>query len=374
MIKKIIPGIVILIIIALVIIISNNKETAEYKIGVILSLTERGATYGNRALNGIKLAIDELNKDEFFKDNQINLYVEDSKSSATEAVTAFNKLININNIPVAIGFVLSDEVLACAPVANSKKVILLTTAAGSDKIKDAGDYVFRNRESGDIQVEELVKTAIQKMGYKEFSILYSNSANGVSYKNAFEKIAKNLGGKIVETIGYNENKSDYRSEIGRLKRIKAKAIYIAGLDTELGLILKQSKELGLSAQFFASAGAISEKLLEIAGSSAEGLVCSSAAFDTSSTDEKVKTFVEEYSSKYNEAPDFISANSYDAVFIIAELFMKEIVTGELIKNELYKIKNFSGVGGTTTFDEFGEVYKPGRLLKIHNRSFIQFNQ
>jgi branched-chain amino acid transport system substrate-binding protein len=214
---------------------------------------------------------------------------------------------------------------------------------------------------------------MQKMGYKEFSILYSNSANGVSYKNAFEKIAKNLGCKIVETIGYNENKSDYRIEIGRLKRIKSKAIYIAGLDTELGLILKQSKELGLNAQFFASAGAISDKLLEIAGVSSEGLICGSAGFDTSISDEKIKKFVEEYKFKFSETPDFIAANSYDAVFIISELFKKDLITGEQIKSGLYKIKNFRGVGGVITFDSNGEVNKPIIVLKVSNGRFIHLN-
>lgn len=348
----------------------NQKKTKEdIKIGVVLSLTGKGATYGINAKNGMQLAIEELNKKPPFDKQNISLLIEDSKSSASSALSAFNKLVEIYHVTVAVGFVLSDEVLTCAPVAEKQKVVLLTTAAGSDKIKDAGDYIFRNRESGNFQAKAIAEYAFNTLGIKEFAVLYSNSANGITYKDAFVNSIQNLGGKVL-IVAYNEGETNFSGEIVKLKKNNVASVFLAGYDVELGQILKQSKELNYSPQFLASAGGISQKLLEIAGNSAEGLVCGSSPFDTTSTDLKTKHFIESYIKHFNQKPDFISANSYDAINMIATLFSQGKTTSEQIKTGLYKIKNYPGIGGITTFDSYGEVIKPIMIVKVANNRFI----
>ena len=355
---------------------SCNQKTMkeEIKIGVVLSLTGKGATYGMNAKNGMQLAIEELNKKSPFDKQNISLIIEDSKSSAYSALSAFNKLIEIDHVPVAVGFVLSDEVLACAPIAEKQKIILLTTAAGSDKIKDAGDYIFRNRESGNFQSKAIAEFAFNKLGFKEFAVLYSNSANGVSYKNAFVNSIQSLGGKVDLIEGYNEGKTNYKDEIEKLKHTKVASVYLAGLDVELGQILKQSKELNFSPQFLSSAGGISPKLLEIAGNASEGLICGSSPFDTSSTDLHIRDFIQSYISHFNQQPDFISANSYDAIYMLANLFSEGKTTSEEIKKGLYGIKNYKSIGGVTTFDSDGEVIKPISIVKVIYGKFTPFNK
>lgn len=349
-------------------------QPAEYKIGVVLSLTGRGATYGQRALHGMQLAVDELNATEPFRNRPIKLVVEDSTSAAPQALSAFRKLIDVDHVPVVVGFALSDEVLSCAPVANERKVVLLTTAAGSNKITDAGDYIFRNRESGDLAANKIASACIQRFGIKDAAILHSNSANGVSYRDDFRKAFERLGGTISLAVGYDEGKTDYRAQIEQLRAKSPKAVYLAGLDQELGLILKQAKEVGFNSQFFASPGAISSKLLEIAGGTAEGLVSASAPFDVNSNDQRMQAFVKSYKSRFNDTPDFIAANSYDAINMIAGLFKNGATTSDQIKAGLYATKDYPGVGGQTTFDVHGEVSKPITLVQVRNGKFIPLGE
>lgn len=352
----------------------RSPSPSEYKIGAVLALTQRGATYGQRALKGMQLAVDELNATEPFSKRPIKLIVEDSQSSAPQALSAFRKLIDVDHVPVAIGFVLSDEVLTCAPVANERKVVLLTTAAGSDEIRDAGDYIFRNRESGSVEADAIAKACIDRFSIKEIAILHSTSANGVSYAEAFKNSVEHLGGSIVANVGYNEGKTDYRAEIEQLRVLSPKAVYLAGLDNELGLVLKQSKELGFTPQFFSTAGGISQKLLEIAGDGAEGLVCGSAPFHADSDDPRVQGFVSGFKAKFKEVPDWIAANSYDAVYMLADLFKRDAVGTDQIKTGLYETKNFPGVGGVTTFDANGEVSKPILLVVVKSGKFTSLTQ
>lgn len=343
---------------------------SERPIGVVLSLTGRGGTYGQRALNGMQLAVDKVNLQEPFLSNPISLRVEDSQSSSQQALSAFRKLIDIDHVSVVIGFVLSDEVLTCAPVANERGIVILTTAAGSDKIKDAGDYVFRNRESGNLQAEEIARACVEDFGFSEIAIMHSNAANGISYRNAFQSALEELNGTVPLTVGYNEGKTDYRAEIEQIRAKSPRAVYLAGLDQELGLILKQSYEVGFAPKFYSSAGAISDKLLEIAGVGAEGLVCGSAPFNVESENPQVREFTAAFRTQFGVAPDFIAANSYDAVNIIAEIFKSGSTDAESIKNGLYATVDFPGIGGNTTFDSYGEVTKPIVLVVVKDGRFV----
>ena len=370
--KLLITGLVFLVVAATAFFFLRKRfleQPTTHKIGVVLSLTGRGATYGQRALRGMQLAVDEINTTESFRTRPLKLFVEDSQSSAPQALSAFRKLVEVDQVPVTIGFVLSDEVLTCAPVANERKVVLLTTAAGSDKIKDAGDYVFRNRESGSLSADAIASACIQRFGLRKIGILHSNSANGVSYRDDFKRAAERLGGNIALAIGYNEGKTDYRAEIEQLKGQAPQAVYLAGLDQELGLILKQAKEVGFTPQFLASPGGISQKLLEIAGNAAEGLVSASAPFDLGSDDPHVNTFISAFKARFGETPDFIAANSYDAIYMLANAFKNSAGNADQIKASLYAIKDFPGVGGKTTFDSFGEVNKPIHLVQVQGSTF-----
>jgi len=368
------PPILIVAFILLSITSRCHRQTtpSEFRIGAVLALTDRGATYGNRARMGMELAVTELNAQPDFKSHPIILKIEDSRSSAKDALSAFQKLADLDHVPVVIGFVLSDEVLTCAPVANQRKIVLLTTAAGSDKIKDAGDYIFRNRESGSLQADVIARACVEQLGIREVGILHSTSANGVSYKDGFKAAAQRLGVKIVGTVEYNEGKNDYHAEIERMRATNPKAVYLAGLDHEMGLILKQSRQVGFAPQYLASAGGVSQKLIELAGQGAEGLVCATAPFDIQSTDSRVWQFVSAYKAKFNEDPDWIAANSYDAVVMLANIFQKYGTAPDQIKAALYATKKFPGIGGTTTFDSDGEVSKPLLLVQVVNSLFQPF--
>jgi len=353
----------------LAVVTKAPKRPAEYRIGAVLAQTDRGATYGKRALNGMLLATDEVNRRDFFRGHALRLIVEDSQSKATQALSAFQKLIDQDHVPVAVGFVLSDEVLSCAPVADRRKVVLFSTAAGSDKIKDAGDYVFRNRESAALQAEAIASACVKRFGIRQVGVLHSNSANGISYRDAFVSAAQRLGATIVGTVAYNEGKTDYRAEIQQIRAMGPAGVYLAGLDQELGLILKQSRELAFTPRFFASAGGVSQKLLEVAGSAAEGLVCATAPFDPTASEPRVRAFADEYRRRFGSSPDFIAANSYDAVMLIADLVEGGARTGEEIKTALYGVRDYPGIGGNTTFDRFGEVAKPLQVVEVVSGEF-----
>lgn len=350
-----------------------DKQAAqleEYEIGVVLALTGRGATYGQDSLNGMQLALDEVNAEAGQNGGpRFRMTVEDSKSLGQQAVEAFRKLIDQNKVFVAVGFTLSDEALNAAPLAQQRKVVLLSPSAVSDDIKNAGDYVFRNREGAAAQAEAIARAAVERFGKQKLAVLHSNSANGISYRDGFVNAVVGLGAPTPATVGYDENKTDYKAEIEKLRAMNPEGVYLTGLDKEMGLILKQSNESGFKPQFFASAGAISQRLLETAGPGAEGLVCGSAPFDPKSNEPHVQAFVKAYRDRFGADPDFFAANSYDAIKLITSFIREGATDADSLKARLYQVKDYNGIGGKTTFDQYGEVSKPISLVQVLNGEF-----
>lgn len=350
---------------------SREPEKPEaYNIGVVLALTGRGATYGQESHNGMQLAVAEINEEA--KKNgepEIRIIVEDSQSEGPKTVEAFRKLIDQDKVFVAVGFTLSDEALSAAPLAEQRKVILFSPSASSDDLKTAGDYVFRNRESAAVQAEAVARAAVQRFGKKNIVVLHSNSANGISYRDTFVNAVLGMGSPVPATIGFDEGKSDYRSEIQELRAKNPDAVYLVGLDKELARIVKQADEMGFKPQLFGSSGAMSAHFLETAGAAAEGMICAASPFDIDSKDPRIQQFVQRYRERFGMEPEYFSATSYDAIRIVAGLMKEGVLDADTMKTRLLAIKDYPGIGGMTTFDEYGEVSKPMDLVQVQGGKF-----
>ncbi len=350
-------------------------ESKEINIGCVFALTGKAAQFGVWVKNGADLAIEEINDSGGRNGYKLKLLVEDTQSEPKLAVSAFNKLISLNKVTVAIGFVSSSEALVCAPIAEKSKVVMITPVAGTPELKDAGDYIFRTRESGLLQSYKIAGYIFNDLGHKKAAIIYENAANAVGYKEAFIEEFTRLGGQIQLNESYEEGQTDFRAILTKVKSLNPRAIYVPGVGSIIGRILKQAKELGIDAEFFSSAGIEDPELFKIAGDAAEGVIFGSPAFSVDSTDSHTKQFVSKYRNRYGDDPSVYAANAYDTVMLIAGALKDTGSTkSDDIKRYLYQIKDYQGASGQITFDSYGEVVKPIILKKIVNGNFTALNQ
>ena len=362
-------GIIAITILVIVLVVTQiTKKAEEIKIGVVLPLTGDAAMYGAWSKNGMELAAAELNQNN--QSPRIKLIYEDSQSTAQGDINSFQKLISVNKVSVAVGFILSNGALACAPIANSSKVVLLSTSASTEKFKDAGDYVFRLRESGIIHGNEMAKYAKRFLNAKNAGLIYANAENGITYASSFGKEFGSLGGQVVYDEKYTEKETDFRSILVKLKEKNPDVVYLAGLAPDMGNILRQARELGIKTQWLASPGAENPKLLELAKEASEGLIFTTPAFNPESNENNIRNFVKKYKDIYGETPEFLAANGYDAIMILNKITREYGISSEAIKNGLYQTKDFPGIGGKISFDEFGEVIKLVLFKKILNGKFV----
>ncbi len=233
----------------------GKQDKGVIRIGAILSLTGRGSQYGKASLQGIQIAVDEVNKAGGIHGRSIDLVVEDSLSEAKSAVTAYQKLLDIDKVCAIIGPILSDEVLAVAPEANRRQVLILAPAAGTDKIATAGPWVFRNRESANLQSVEIAKFLLKQPQPLRVGVLFSMTANAISYKDA---LLEALGAKkdlVVVQESFAEGQTDFKTILAKVKETAPTHVFVTGLAPEIARVLLQAKEVGLETKWLATAGA-----------------------------------------------------------------------------------------------------------------------
>lgn len=371
--KKVWIAIIIIAVVALAIalvVTQTKKEPQEIKIGVIASLTGPIAPYGERLKEGAELAVEEINKGRGINGKPIKLIIEDDKSNPNDAVFAMRKLIDVDKVPVVIGLIGSSPAMAVAPIAQEKRVVLLSTGASTPDYTNTGDYCFRNRPSAAQEVRKMAEVAFNAMNAKNIAILYVNNDYGKSYKDVFMNRFRELGGEIPLIESFDQGSTDMRTQLAKVKAVLIDALYLVGQAVENAHLVRQEKELGIKTQILATIGVEAGNFLQIAGDAAEGIIYTAASYDPENQDPNVKYFEDLYRAKYTKPGDLFAATAYDAIHILANVIMKEGYSSENIKNGLYGIKDYPGASGMTTFDRNGDVIKPIAVKKIKNGKFI----
>ena len=351
---------------------SNNSE--KYIIGCSTPLTGEGANYGRSTKEGIDLAVDELNSAKYL-DKPIEIVYEDDKINPNDGINAVNKLVNSNKVPVIIGPFGSSVTLAIAPIVNKAKVVSIGASATADSIADAGDYVFRITPPNSRQGADVADFCSTKLNSKKAAIIFQNNDYGTTLKSSFEKQFTQNGGTVVFSEGVDLGIKDLRTQILKIKGTSPDVVFFPLHVAESGLLLKQSKELGLNAKFISCDGAMVQDLLTIAGNAAEGTYYTTLALGYGVSDNDIKKFNEAFKKKYSKEPDVYAAYYYEATKIVAKAIKEGGYDGDKIKDKLYAMSGenaYNGVTGKTSFDKNGEVNKSFYIYEVVNGAFTLY--
>jgi branched-chain amino acid transport system substrate-binding protein len=364
-------GIVVVVALAIALIaIQTKKEHNEIRIGLVTALTGPVAPYGENVRDGCLLATEEINQQGGVKGRHLKLVIEDEDNKPQDAVNAVQKLIVVEHVPVIVGPIISGGFLASAPIAEKNKVVLFSPSGMADNIREAGDYIFRNRASASQEAGALAWYIIKDLKFNNLAILRTTSDYGVSFANVCRKIIEEQGGKILIEESFEQGTTDFRSQLSKIKSDNPECLLLIGVPVELGNMLKQIKELKMDSKLFSNS-IESPEIFKIAEGAEEGLTFSTTFYDPGVGDEKLKEFDRKFKYKFGRASHFFGANSYDAIYILKEVIEKNGYNGEKIKNGLYSLKEFRGVAGLTEFDEKGDLkYSKTAIKKITDKKFI----
>ncbi len=330
---------------------AGDSSSDTIKIGGLAPLTGNLSIYGIATDNGIKMAIEEINEAGGVLGKKIDYVVYDEKGDATEAVNAYNKLIQSDKIEALIGDVTSGPSIAVAQQAVKDGIPMITATGTAADITKAGENVFRVCFIDPYQGETMADYAVKKLNAKTAAILYNTSDDySVGLTESFEKTAKELNLNVVAKESYAKGDVDFKSQLTKIAGQNPDVLFIPVYYEDVALIVQQAKSAGLTAQLLGADGwdGVLDKVDD--KSVLEGaLYCS--GFSVQSKDEKVQEFIKKYTDKYGEAPKGFSAQGYDAAYLLVQAIKEAGSTDKAAVVDAIKNISFEGVTGKIVFDE-----------------------
>ena len=373
---------------ALLLSLGCAKRADEIVVGEYGSLTGTTATFGISTKNGIELYMDGMNAAGGIGGTKVRVIVEDDQSRPEEAATAVTKLIDQDGVIAVLGEVASSRSMAAAPSCQQSKVPMISPSSTNPKVTEIGDYIFRVCYIDPFQGMVIAKFAKSTLGLSRAAILRDNKNDySVGLANYFAEAYKALGGTIVADEAYAEGDQDFKAQLTVLRAKKPQFIMVPGYYTEVGLIARQARELGIDAPMLGGDGWVSDRLLEIAQDALNGSYFVNHYWEND-TNPAIQKFVTEFRGRYKSTPDGLAALGYDAAGVLVNALKRlreedpkafdalkgprgdaQTAARVKLRDLIASTKDFPGVTGRITLDAARNAVKPAVFLGIKDRKY-----
>lgn len=350
---------------------SKGADGDTIKVGGLLEMTGGSASFGISSKNGIDLALKKINEKGVLGGKKLSLVVADTKSEASEATNGMQKLISQDKVVAVIGPNQSSAVIASGAINNGAKVVDITPMGTNPdvtvdpKTKQVKPYSFRTCFIDPFQGTVMASFASNELKVKKAAIYIDNTSDYAKGLAQFfkENFVKN-GGQVVIEEAYLQKDTDFKSTLTKIKAAQPDFIYIPGYYQEVGLIVKQAREMGITVPMAGGDGWDSAKLPEIAGKAALENTFFSSLYSPDDTSDLNKNFVAEYKKAYNTNPDVFAALAYDSALLVAKA-IEDAGSADPAKiaEAMAKIKGFKGVSGEVTFNEQHNPIKSAVIIE-----------
>ena len=341
------------------------------KIGGLAPLTGDVSVYGVAVDNGVKMAVEEINADGGVLGKQIEYIVYDEKGDATEAVNAYNKLVQSDNVVAIVGDVTSKPTLAVAQQAAKDKIPLITASGTAENITQAGENIFRACFIDPFQGELMASYASKKLEKKTAAIIYNISDDySKGLYEAFEAAAGDLGIEVVQVEGYGKGTVDFKAQLTNIKSKNPDVIFLPVYYQVVALIAVQAKELGIEAQFLGAdgwdgvIGQVDESNMDAVNGA---YFCSQ--YSAQSDDPNLQAFLSKYKETYGMDASQFAVLGYDAMKMLAQAISEAGSTDSAAITSAMAAIDFTGLTGHMTFDENRNPVKSAAITQIDNGEY-----
>ncbi len=329
------------------------------KIGINYELSGGVASYGQASVDGIMMAFDEINAAGGINGKQIIPVKIDNKSEAAEATSVATRLTTQEGVVMTLGPATSGNFMATVPVAQQNKVPAASSSATADNgvTTDADgnvyDYAFRLCFRDSFQGVTMASFALNNLNAtKAVMITDTSSDYGKGLAANFKATFEGAGGQMVAEEGYVKGDKEFNPILTSIRGKDFDVIFIPGYYEEAGLIIKQARDLGITAPILGADGFDSPVLLELAGETALNDVYFSNHYSSLDEDPLVQDFIASYEEKYGVEPNAFNALGYDLGRWAADAIGRASSTDPVaITEALAATKGFAGVTGTFDIDE-----------------------
>jgi branched-chain amino acid transport system substrate-binding protein len=331
----------------------GNSASQDVKIGMVYELTGNTATYGVAAANGAKLAFKEMNANGGVLGKQIQIVTADNKGEPSESANAMTKVITQDRVVAVTGFTVSSCGIAGSAVAEDNKIPFVAAATVNPKVTvdtntgKVKNYTFRACFIDSFQGTVGANFALNSLKAKNAAIITDSSSDyskGLTqvFKEAFIKGS----GQIVSEEAYLQKDQDFKPVLTKVKAQNPDLLYIPGYYEDVGKIIKQARELGITVPILGSDAWDSPKLSELGGAEALNHTYFTNFYSVEDKNPASNAFVEAYQKEYGQLPDSMAAMGYDAAYLLVDAIKRANSTDSAkIREALASTTDFKSVSG-----------------------------
>lgn len=341
------------------------------KVGVFLPLTGDNAAGGELELRGIKLA-NQLHPEVLGK--KVELVVADNKSDKAEAASVAARLIEKDKVSVLVGSYGSSLSMAAGNIVKENKVPAVGTSCTNPQVTANNDYYFRACFIDPFQGKVMAEYAYQN-GFKKVAVVQevSNDYSVGLAKFFREEFVKLTGDEnsIVDVANYQTGDKDFTAILTNIKALNPDAVFAPGNFTESALLVKQARQLGITAPFMGGDTWETQEFIDVGGKDVEGVALSTAFDREKASTEEAKKFLDAYTKEYNGEPSALTAMAYDAYLIAVNGIEKAGTATDTVKirDAIAATKDLECVTGMTTLDKNGDPIKGVVIKTVRDGKF-----
>jgi len=332
----------------------QEADKGRIKIGHVAPLTGGIAHLGKDNENGARLAIEEANAAKITiggKEARFTLVAEDDQADPKVGTTVAQKLVDAK-VAGVVGHLNSGTTIPASAIYNQAGIPVITGSATNPKLTEQGFKVtFRTVGRDDQQGPAIASYLATSKKPKLVAVIDDATAYGEGIANEVEKTLKAASVKVLPREKGTDKTTDWKAVLTKLRGRNPDAVFYGGMDATGGPLLKQGRELGMKAVFSFGDGACTDKMKELAGEAADGLLCSQAGIPPQAADRK---FLDAYKKKFNTDPILYAPFTYDGANLLIEA-MKKADSADPAKYlpELAKL-SYMGATGRIEFDPKGD--------------------
>ena len=346
-----------------------GAATGPVVLGHVGSLSGSEATFGQSTDHGIRLAVEEQNAAGGVKGRQLDVKTLDNQGKPEESAIAAERLIAQDHVTVLLGEVASSRSLAMAPIADRYQVPMITPSSTNPKVTKEGaktrPFVFRVCFIDPFQGTVMARFSRETLKIGRVGVLRDvGNDYSMGLADYFIETFKQLGGTIVADESYKAGDQDFKAQLTSIKNRNPQALYVPGYYTDVALIARQARELGMRQPLMGGDGWDSPKLFEIGGEAIEGCYFSNH-YSHEDPEPRIQSFVKKYREKWGEVPDGLAASGYDAAKVAIDAMNRAPdLSGPALRDAIASTKDFPGVTGVITIDQDHNAVKPAVVLKV----------
>ena len=357
---------------------SEPKAADVIKIGHAVALTGDSSMWGQAEKNALEMEIEKINKAGGVLGKKIQLIAYDTRADATEAVNVTKRLVSQDKVSAIIGPGQSGVAIAMTSVTEPGKVPFLATTATNpkvtvdDKTQKVREYAFRTCFIDPFQGTVAAQFAVKDLKAKSAAVIYDVGSDYSSFLGKYfvEEFNKQKG-NIVANEAFRSNELDFRAILGKVKQANPDVVFVPTMQKEAALILKQARDLGITAKFVGGDGWGSPDIVTLGGSAVEGSFFVNLA---SNDDPDIQNFIKDYKVQFNQEPVLPNpVMAIDGLMAVVEAIKKANSTDPVkITEQLVKIKDLQVLTGKLTIDPLthNPLNKPAVIQEIKGGKFI----